>query len=98
MLVQYVQPLFASPVGHLRAKAAWVSGTFADIKFSAGRGIGPHFNALFQANVHALRDPDLPVRNYFPPPAPLNPAHNFITCVETSFCSGDWRFRSPLGL
>ena len=71
MLVQYVQPLFASPVGHLRAKAAWVSGTFADIKFSAGRGIGLHFNALFQANVHALRDPDLPVRNLPLPPQPL---------------------------
>ena len=62
MLVQYVQPLFAAPAGHLRAKAAWVSGTFADIHFSAGRGTGAHFNALFQANVMALRDSELPVR------------------------------------
>lgn len=63
MLVQYVQPLFAAPAGHLRAKAAWVSGTFADIRFGAGLGTGPHFNALFQANVLALRDPELPVRH-----------------------------------
>ena len=32
MLAQYVQPLFASPYGHLRAKAAWTSGLFADIR------------------------------------------------------------------
>jgi hypothetical protein len=30
-------------------------------RFSEGRGMGAVFNALFQANVHALRDPDLPV-------------------------------------
>ena len=32
MLAQYVQPLFASHYGHLRAKAAWVAGLFADIR------------------------------------------------------------------
>ena len=32
MLAQYVQPLFLSPYGHLRAKAAWIAGNFADIK------------------------------------------------------------------
>jgi len=32
MLAQYVQPLFASPYGYLRAKAAWTAGLFADIR------------------------------------------------------------------
>ena len=32
MLAQYVQPLFVSPYGYLRAKAAWTAGLFADIR------------------------------------------------------------------
>ena len=32
MLAQYVQPLFMSPYGYLRAKAAWTAGLFADIR------------------------------------------------------------------
>ncbi|OEL15220.1 Importin beta-like SAD2 [Dichanthelium oligosanthes] len=34
MLVQHVFPEFSSHVGHLRAKAAWVAGQYAHIKFS----------------------------------------------------------------
>ena len=37
MLVAHVAPLFASPHGHLRAKAAWLSGVYADIQFAAGQ-------------------------------------------------------------
>ncbi|KAI8003685.1 Importin beta-like SAD2 [Camellia lanceoleosa] len=33
MLVQHVFPEFSSPVGHLRAKAAWVAGQYAHINF-----------------------------------------------------------------
>ena len=38
MLLQHVVPLFASPYGHLRAKACWLAGIFADIEFSDGQG------------------------------------------------------------
>ncbi len=70
MLVQYVLPTFASPAGHLRAKAAWVAGQFADIRFreqpGAGAllppGAGATFQSLFQRVLGLLRDPDLPVR------------------------------------
>ncbi|KAF3492962.1 hypothetical protein DY000_02054632 [Brassica cretica] len=34
MLVQHVFPEFSSPAGHLRAKAAWVAGQYANINFS----------------------------------------------------------------
>ena len=61
MLVQHVLPLHRSPYGHLRAKACWVSGIYADIEFAEGAGMGQHFNALFAACVQALHDPDLPV-------------------------------------
>ena len=40
MLAQYVQPLFQSPYGYLRAKAAWTAGLFADIRCGAGQGLG----------------------------------------------------------
>jgi len=68
--VQYVLPTFASPAGHLRAKAAWVAGQFADIRFreqpGAGAllppGAGATFQSLFQRVLGLLRDPDLPVR------------------------------------
>ncbi len=70
MLVQYVLPTFALPAGHLRAKAAWVAGQFADVRFrerlGAGallpRGAGATFQALFQSVLGLLRDVDLPVR------------------------------------
>ena len=62
MLAAHVVPLFASPHGHLRAKACWLGGVFSDTKFAAGFGSGPTFQALFRANINCLADPDMPVR------------------------------------
>lgn len=62
MLVQHVVPLFESPHGHLRAKACWLAGHYADIEFQDGQGQGPTFAALLQRVVAAIADPDLPVR------------------------------------
>ena len=69
MLVRYVLPTFGSPAGHLRAKAAWVAGQFADIRFRERpgegallpRGAGATFRSLFQSVLGLLRDADLPV-------------------------------------
>ncbi len=47
MLLNFVVPLFTCPYGHLRAKAVWVAGTYADIQFPDGQGSGPTFTALF---------------------------------------------------
>lgn len=58
MLVQHVFPEFNSPVGHLRAKAAWVSGQYASIPFADQR----HFSSAMHSIVSALKDPELPVR------------------------------------
>ncbi|XP_024396720.1 importin beta-like SAD2 [Physcomitrium patens] len=58
MLVNHVYPEFRSPAGHLRAKAAWVAGQYADITFSDQR----HFTAALHSVVAALTDPELPVR------------------------------------
>jgi len=58
MLVAHVFPEFQSPVGHIRAKAAWVSGQYADIEFKNPQ----HFVGLLQCIVRGLRDPELPVR------------------------------------
>jgi hypothetical protein len=53
----HVLPLFQSPHGHLRAKAAWLAKEFANIEFSnGGAGSGPLFNALLQAVIHSLSD------------------------------------------
>ncbi|KAK2079907.1 hypothetical protein QBZ16_002302 [Prototheca wickerhamii] len=62
MLLQHVVPLFASRHGHLRAKAAWLAGCFADVRFADGQGRGATFAALLQRCVAALEDPDLPVK------------------------------------
>ncbi|KAL4855989.1 Importin beta-like SAD2 [Chlorella vulgaris] len=62
MLLQHVVPLFASPHSHLRAKACWLAGIYADIQFHDGQGQGPTFAALLQHVVAAIADPDLPVR------------------------------------
>ncbi|BDA47636.1 Importin-7 [Coccomyxa sp. Obi] len=62
MLMQYVVPAFSAPVGHLRAKACWVTQQYADIRFAAGRGRGPSFQQLFQKTLGLLADPELPVR------------------------------------
>ncbi len=68
MLMTHVAPLFGSPAGHLRAKAAWLSGVYADVKFADGYGSGPHFSALFRAIVAALDDAELPVCVAMTPP------------------------------
>ncbi|KAG6785265.1 hypothetical protein POTOM_010995 [Populus tomentosa] len=58
MLVQHVFPEFSSPVGHLRAKAAWVAGQYAHINFSDQN----NFRKSLHSVVSGLRDPELPVR------------------------------------
>uniref|UniRef100_A0A1D2AD30 Importin N-terminal domain-containing protein n=1 Tax=Auxenochlorella protothecoides TaxID=3075 RepID=A0A1D2AD30_AUXPR len=62
MLLQHVVPLFDSPHGHLRAKACWLAGAFADISFQDGQGKGPTFTALLHRCVRSIADPELPVR------------------------------------
>lgn len=52
LLTSQVLPLFQSPHGHLRAKAAWLAKEFADIH----AGSGPLFNALLQAVINGLND------------------------------------------
>ena len=61
MLLQNVMPAFSSPYGHIRAKACWLCGQFADIEFREGSGQGTTFQAMFTHVVKALRDADLPV-------------------------------------
>ncbi|ONK72530.1 uncharacterized protein A4U43_C04F20370 [Asparagus officinalis] len=58
MLVQHVFPEFTSPVGHLRAKAAWVAGQYAFINFSDQN----NFRRALHCVVAGMRDPELPVR------------------------------------
>ncbi|XP_044485896.1 importin beta-like SAD2 isoform X2 [Mangifera indica] len=58
MLVQHVFPEFGSPIGHLRAKAAWVAGQYAHINFSDQN----NFRKALHSVVSGLRDPELPVR------------------------------------
>ncbi|KAK9824621.1 hypothetical protein WJX72_011782 [[Myrmecia] bisecta] len=63
MLAQYVVPMFGSAYGHLRAKACWVAGVYADIDFAeVPAGSQGTFACLFQQVVRALQDPDMPVR------------------------------------
>ncbi|MBA0871134.1 hypothetical protein Goshw_021620 [Gossypium schwendimanii] len=58
MLMQHVFPEFQSPVGHLRAKAAWVAGQYAHINFSDQN----NFRQALHSIVSGLRDAELPVR------------------------------------
>ncbi|ESW11302.1 hypothetical protein PHAVU_008G018400 [Phaseolus vulgaris] len=58
MLVQHVFPEFSSPVGHLRAKAAWVAGQYAHINFSDQ----DNFRKALQCVVSRMQDSELPVR------------------------------------
>ncbi|WOL12812.1 importin beta-like SAD2 isoform X2 [Canna indica] len=58
MLMQHVVPEFTSPIGHLRAKAAWVAGQYAHINFSDQN----NFRRVFHCVISGLRDPELPVR------------------------------------
>ncbi|KAE8712327.1 Importin beta-like SAD2 [Hibiscus syriacus] len=58
MLTQHVFPEFRSPVGHLRAKAAWVAGQYANVNFSDKN----NFLQALHCVISGLRDPELPVR------------------------------------
>ncbi|KAK8571534.1 hypothetical protein V6N13_047207 [Hibiscus sabdariffa] len=58
MLMQHVFPEFRSPVGHLRAKAAWVAGQYAHVNFTDKNS----FLQALHSVVSGLRDPELPVR------------------------------------
>lgn len=58
MLVQHVFPEFSSPVGHLRAKAAWVAGQYASINFSDPN----NFRGALHSVISGLQDRELPVR------------------------------------
>ncbi|KAG6510773.1 hypothetical protein ZIOFF_028809 [Zingiber officinale] len=58
MLIQHVLPEFTSPVGHLRAKAAWVAGQYANINFSDQN----NFRRVFHCVIAGFKDPELPVR------------------------------------
>ncbi|GJT42495.1 importin beta-like SAD2 [Tanacetum coccineum] len=58
MLVQYVFPEFSSPSGHLRAKAAWVAGQYAQINFCDPN----NFRKALQSVIAGMCDPELPVR------------------------------------
>lgn len=58
MLVQHVFPEFNSHVGHLRAKAAWVAGQYAHIKFTEQ----DNFRKAMHSVIAGMRDAELPVR------------------------------------
>jgi len=58
MLAAHVLPAFQSQHGHVRAKAAWCAGVYAEIEFTNPQ----HFMSLFSNVVGCLADPDLPVR------------------------------------
>ncbi|EPS68871.1 hypothetical protein M569_05897, partial [Genlisea aurea] len=58
ILVQHVFPEFGSPVGHLRAKAAWVAGQYAHINFSDPN----NFRVALRSVVAGMHDRELPVR------------------------------------
>lgn len=93
MLLQYVMPAFESECGHLRAKACWVAGQYADIDFRDGSGCGPTFDALFAQTVQALQDPDLPVRCRSGSSGPLEAAggSSGVGCVPASVWGGGQR-------
>jgi hypothetical protein len=62
MFLQHVIPLFASPHGHLRSKACWLAGLYADTTFTEGQGRGTTFSTLLQCVITSLSDSQLPVR------------------------------------
>ncbi|CAH8310505.1 unnamed protein product [Eruca vesicaria subsp. sativa] len=57
ILVRHVFPEFSSPAGHLRAKAAWVTGQYANISFSDQT----NFSKALHCVISGMRDPELPV-------------------------------------
>eukprot|EP00899_Mesostigma_viride_P026574 jgi/Mesvir1/7100/Mv09206-RA.2 len=58
MLELQVLPEFQNPEGHLRAKACWLAGQYADIPFQNHAT----FTSLLGNVMNCLRDPELPVR------------------------------------
>ena len=58
MLSNHVLMEFSNPVGFLRARACWVYGMFADIKFRFPNNL----LAALESVVKCLADPELPVR------------------------------------
>lgn len=58
MLMAHVLPEFASARGHLRAKACWVAGMYADISFKQPS----NFETLMGCVIRCLGDAALPVR------------------------------------
>ncbi|KAJ1381659.1 Ureohydrolase domain superfamily [Sesbania bispinosa] len=62
MLVQHVFPEFSSPVGHLRAKAAWVAGQYAHISFSDQNLYQNNFRKALRCVVCGMKDLELLVR------------------------------------
>ncbi|KXZ43736.1 hypothetical protein GPECTOR_81g184 [Gonium pectorale] len=62
IMATYVMPCFASPHGHLRSKAVWISGVFCDTTFPDGTNRGPTYMRFFEQVVRCLGDPELPVR------------------------------------
>ena len=82
--MQYVAPAFSAPVGHLRAKACWVTQQYADIRFAAGRGRGPSFQQLFQNTLGLLADPELPV------------LPQLLPCFHLSFRQCFWLLMPPV--
>eukprot|EP00850_Spirogloea_muscicola_P016520 SM000134S26963 [mRNA] locus=s134:343998:351525:+ [translate_table: standard] len=75
MLVHHVFPEFQSPMGHLRAKAAWVAGQYADIPYAETS----HFTNAFHSVVAALRDSELPVRV-----DSVVALRSFVECIQAS--------------
>eukprot|EP00850_Spirogloea_muscicola_P013908 SM000097S24761 [mRNA] locus=s97:152586:160145:+ [translate_table: standard] len=75
MLVHHVFPEFQSPMGHLRAKAAWVAGQYADIPYAETS----HFTHAFHSVVAALRDSELPVRV-----DSVVALRSFVECIQAS--------------
>ncbi|MEW5303971.1 MAG: hypothetical protein WDW36_006614 [Sanguina aurantia] len=62
MMLAYVMPCFDSAHGHVRAKACWVAGSYADTEFDDGKGLGKNFTMLFTKVVGCLTDSQLPVK------------------------------------
>lgn len=59
MLVQYVFPEYASPHGHMRARACWVMHYYNEMKFRSEENLA---NAVRLTTNALLTDTDLPVR------------------------------------
>eukprot|EP01012_Entosiphon_sulcatum_P009861 TRINITY_DN1566_c0_g1_i1.p1 TRINITY_DN1566_c0_g1~~TRINITY_DN1566_c0_g1_i1.p1 ORF type:complete len:1053 (+),score=227.95 TRINITY_DN1566_c0_g1_i1:272-3430(+) len=58
LLARHVLPEFTSQHGFLRAKAIWTVSRFTALEFKDVN----NFNIIVQADLHLLKDPELPVR------------------------------------